>query len=195
MLICPSLGHQIDVKWLRKVRKSDVFTKITLRDLQNQMRLHFIETYNKEYGLEDILNAKMEGRNEGYTKPENVRIKKQLKTQENNLKRAKDKSDKLDSATKEVKEILNNTKLTGFNKNQCVLSLNEKEKIDEFVKQVDNTNKEYHRIQKLSATLEEMNSNLFRSEQQIAYLTMKNSNLESENITLNKKLNEQEITI
>lgn len=183
------------MKWLQKVRKSDVFTKITLRDLQNQMRLHFIETYNKEYGLEDILNAKMEGRNEGYTKPEYVRIKKQLKTQENNLKRAKDKSDKLDSATKEVKEILNNTKLTGFNKNQCVLSLNEKEKIDEFVKQVDNTNKEYHRIQKLSATLEEMNSNLFRSEQQIAYLAMKNSNLESENITLNKKLNEQEITI
>ena len=70
-----------------------------------------------------------------------------------------------------------------------------KEKIDKFVKQVDNTNKDYQRIQKLSVTLEEMDSNLFRSEQQIAHLTMTNSNLESENISLNKKVKEREITI
>ena len=179
----------------KQVGKSDVFTKITLRDLQDQMRVHCIETYNKEYGLEDVLNEKMEGRNEDYTTPEYVKMKKKLKTKENNLKRAKGKSDKLDSAIKEVKEILKNTKLKGFNKNQYVLSLDEKVKIDEFVKQVDNTNKEYKRIQKLSVTLEEMDSNLFRSEQQISHLTMVNSNLESENISLNKKLREQEITI
>lgn len=179
----------------KQVGKSDVFTKITLRDLQDKMRVHCIETYNKEYGLQDILNEKMEGRNEDYTTPEYVKRKKELKTHENNLKRAKSKSDKLDIATKEVKEILDNTKLKGFNKNQCVLSFDEKEKIDEFVKQVDNTNKEYQRIQKLSVTLEEMDSNLFRSEQQISHLTMVNSNLEAENISLNKKLKEQEITI
>ncbi len=179
----------------KQVGKSDVFTKITLRNIQDQMRVHCIEAYNKEYGLEDILNEKMEGRNEDYTTPEYVKMKKNLKKHENNLKRAKGKSDKLDNSTKEVKEILDNTKLKGFNKNQCVLSIYEKEKIDEFVKQVDNTNKEYKRIQKLSVTLEEMDFNLFRSEQQIAHLIMTNSNLESENISLNKKLKEQEITI
>ena len=118
-------------------------------------------------------------------------MKRKIKTHENNLKRAKDKSDKLDSS----KEILKNTKVKGFNKSQYILSLDEKEKIDEFVKQVDNTNKEYQRIQKLSVTLEEMDSNLFRNEQQIFHLTMTNSHLESENITLNKKLKEQEVTI
>lgn len=87
--------------------------------------------------------------NEDYTTPEYVRMKKKLKTQENNLKRAKGKSDKLDNSTKEIKEILGNTKFKGFNKNQYVLSFDEKEKIDEFVKQVDNINKEYQRIQKL----------------------------------------------
>lgn len=179
----------------KQVGKSDVFTKITLRDMQDQMRVHCIETYNKEYGLNDILNEKMEGRNKDYTTPEYVKRKKELKIHENNLKRAKDKSNKLDSSTKEVKEILDNAKLKGFNKNQCVLSLDEKGKIDEFVKQVDNTNKEYQRIQKLSVTLEEMDSNLFRSEQQNSHLTMVNSNLESENISLNKKVKEQKITI
>ena len=179
----------------KQVGKSDVFTKITLRDLQDQMRIHCIEAYNNEYGLEDILNEKMKGRNADYTTPEYVKRKKELKKQENNLKRAKDKSNKLESSTKEVKEILDNSKVKGFNKNQCVLSLDEKEKIDEFVKQVDNTNKEYKRIQKLSVTLEEMDFNLFRSEQQISHLTMVNSNLESENISLNKKLREQENNI
>ena len=47
----------------KQVGKSDVFTKITLRNIQDQMRVHCIEAYNKEYGLEDILNEKMEGRN------------------------------------------------------------------------------------------------------------------------------------
>ena len=101
----------------------------------------------------------------------------------------------LDSSTKEVKEILNNTKVKGFNKSQYTLSLEEKEKIDEFVKQVDNTNKEYKRIQKLSVTLEEMDYSMFKNEQQISHLTMLNSNLETENISLNKKLKEQEVAL
>ena len=40
-----------------------------------------------------------------------------------------------------------------------------------------------------------MDSNLFRNEQQISHLTMVNSHLESENISLNKKIKEQETTI
>ena len=179
----------------KQVGKSDVFTKESLRNLQDKMRENCIETYNKEYSLDDILNEKMEGRNEDYVKKDYIKMKEKIKTHENNLKRAKDKSDKLDNSTKEVKEILNNTKVKGFNKSQYVISLDEKEKIDEFVKQVDNTNKEYQKIQKLSVTLEEMDSNFFRNEQQISHLTMTNSHLESENITLNKKLKEQEVTI
>ena len=179
----------------KQVGKSDVFTKESLRNLQDKMRENCIETYNKEYSLDDILNEKMEGRNEDYVKKDYIKMKKKIKTHENNLKRAKDKSDKLDSSTKEVKEILNNTKVKGFNKSQYVISLKEKEKIDEFVKQVDNTNKEYQRIQKLSVTLEEMDSSMFKNEQQISHLTMLNSNLETENTSLNKKLKEQKVTI
>ena len=179
----------------KQVGKSDVFTKESLRNLQDRMRENCIETYNKEYGLDDILNEKMEGRNEDYIKKDYIKMKKKIKTHENNLKRAKEKSDKLDSSTKEVKEILNNTKVKGFNKNQYIISLEEKEKIDEFVKQVDNTNKEYQKIQKLSVTLEEMDSSMFKNEQQISHLTMINSSLELENISLNKKLKEQEVTI
>lgn len=179
----------------KQVGKSDVFTKESLRNLQDKMRENCIEAYNKEYSLDDILNEKMEGRNEDYVKKDYIKMKKKIKIHENNLKRAKEKSDKLDSSTKEVKEILNNTKVKGFNKSQYIISLDEKEKIDEFVKQVDNTNKEYQRIQKLSVTLEEMDSSMFKNEQQISHLTMLNSNLETENISLNKKLKEQAVAI
>ncbi len=72
---------------------------------------------------------KVDKTNEDYITPEYVKRKKKLKTHENNLKRSKSKSDKLDSVTKEVKQILDNTKLKGFNKNQCVLSLDEKKKL------------------------------------------------------------------
>ena len=179
----------------KQVGKSNVFTKESLRNLQNKMRENCIETYNKEYSLDDILNEKMEGRNEDYVKKDYIKMKKKIKTHENNLKRAKEKSNKLNSSTKEVKEILNNTKVKVFNKSQYIISLDEKEKIDEFVKQVDNTNKEYQRIQKLSVTLEEMDSSMFKNEHQISHLTMLNSNLETENISLNKKLKEKEVTI
>ncbi len=179
----------------KQVGKSDVFTKESLHNLQDKMRENCIEAYNKEYSLDDILNEKMEGRNEDYVKKDYIKMKKKIKIHENNLKRAKEKSEKLDSSTKEVKEILNNTKVKGFNKSQYVISLEEKEKIDEFVKQVDNTNKEYQRIQKLSVTLEEMDSSMFKNEQQISHLTMLNSNLETENISLNKMLKEKEVTI
>ena len=179
----------------KQVGKSDVFTKESLRNLQDKMRENCIETYNKEYSLDDILNEKMEGRNEDYVKKDYIKMKKKIKTHENNLKRAKEKSNKLNSSTKEVKEILNNTKVKVFNKSQYIISLDEKEKIDEFVKQVDNTNKEYQRIQKLSVTLEEMDSSMFKNEHQISHLTMLNSNLETENISLNKKLKEKEVTI
>ena len=43
--------------------------------------------------------------------------------------------------------------------------------------------------------MEEMDSSMFKNEQQISHITMINSNLELENISLSKKLKEQEVTI
>ena len=50
----------------KQVGKSDVFTKESLRKLQDKMRMLCIESFNKEYGLINSLKGKKKGRNRDY---------------------------------------------------------------------------------------------------------------------------------
>lgn len=49
-----------------QVGKSDVFTKDSLKVLQDKMRTLCIEEFNKEYGLDSILKKKRKGRNNDF---------------------------------------------------------------------------------------------------------------------------------
>ena len=42
----------------KQVGKSDVFTKVSLIKLQDEMRTLCIEEFNKEYGVNNILKSK-----------------------------------------------------------------------------------------------------------------------------------------
>ena len=55
--ILPHLGHFSFCK-NRQVGKSDVFTKESLRKLQDKMRMLCIESFNKEYNLTNSLKGK-----------------------------------------------------------------------------------------------------------------------------------------
>ena len=50
----------------RQVGKSDVFTKESLRVIQDKMRTLCIESFNKEYNLTNTLKGKKKGRNHDY---------------------------------------------------------------------------------------------------------------------------------
>jgi len=50
----------------KQVGKSDVFTKESLRKLQDKMRMLCIESFNKEYNLTNSLKGKKKGRNRDY---------------------------------------------------------------------------------------------------------------------------------
>jgi len=54
----------------KQVSKSDVFTKDSLRLLQDKMRTLCIESFNKEYELSDTLKQKLKGRNKDYHQSE-----------------------------------------------------------------------------------------------------------------------------
>ena len=47
----------------KQVSKSDVFTKTKLIELQDKMRTLCIASFNKEYGLNNVLKTKQKGRN------------------------------------------------------------------------------------------------------------------------------------
>ena len=176
----------------KQVGKSDVFTKESLKILQDKMRILCTEKFNQVYSAKEILAEKSEGRNVDYTKEQYIKNKQQIKNHEKNLKTAKQNSDKLDKNTKEIKDIFDNIKTKGIMKNQYVLSEDEKDKVVNFISVVDKTNKSYQKIQKLSVDLQEIDFNLLNSSQRINFLSQKSDDLSLQIEKLNQKINEKD---
>lgn len=136
----------------KQVGKSDVFTKTKLIELQDKMRALCIASFNKEYGLNNVLKTKKKGRNkdinvkdmDGYAE-----IQEEISKNKERLEKANVKSKKLDNNSNEVKEIVDNLKTTITSKDKYVLRQDDKEKIVSFIQQVNSTNDEYKKMQKL----------------------------------------------
>ena len=80
----------------------------------------------------------------------------------------------LDNNAKETKDIVNNLKLAFDRKDNYVITQECKDKINNFIYQVENTNKEYKNIQKLSTTLTNVDSSIKENNKKIKILTEKN---------------------
>ena len=113
--------------------------------------------------LTNTLKGKKKGRNHDYhiTEMDNyLEMKEQLEKNQKSLNKAKQQSDLLDNDTKEAKDIVNNLKLAFGRKDKYVITQECKDKINSFISQVENTNKEYKNIQKLSTTLNNVDLNI-----------------------------------
>ena len=83
-----------------------------------------------------------------------------LPEQKERLEIANKKSLQLNNDSNEIKQLMNNLKTTFTNKDKYVLNKDDKDKIDNFIQQVDSTNKEYKKMQKLSITLNNVETEL-----------------------------------
>ena len=83
-----------------------------------------------------------------------------LPEQKERLEIANKKSLQLNNDSNEIKQLMNNLKTTFTNKDKYVLNKDDKDKIDKFIQQVDSTNKEYKKMQKLSITLNNVETEL-----------------------------------
>lgn len=179
----------------KQVGKSDVFTKTKLIELQDKMRTLCIASFNKEYGLNNILKTKKKGRNkdihvkdmDGY-----MEMQKELSKNQERLEKANVKSKELDNNSNEVKEIVDNLKTTLTSKEKYVLKQDDKDKIDKFIQQVNTTNDEYKRMQKLSITLNNVDTELQENKEKIKILTENNKALNIKVKSLEKKIDKQE---
>ena len=178
----------------KQVGKSDVFTKTKLIELQDKMRRLCIASFNKEYGLNSILKTKKKGRNkdinvkdmDGY-----MEMQEEISKNQERLEKANTKSKELDSNSNEVKEIVNNLKTTLTSKDKYVLRQDEKAKIVSFIQQVNSTNDEYKKIQKLSVTLNNVDTELQENREKIKILTENNDALHIKVKSLEKKVDKQ----
>ena len=179
----------------KQVGKSDVFTKESLITLQNKMRTLCIEEFNQEYNLDSTLKKKQKGRNmdihvsdmDNY-----IALKKQLEKNNENLEKANKKSLELKQNSKDIKDKIDKLKTSKLNKENYILSKSDKDTIINFINQVDNTNKEYDKIQNLSNTLTNVDEQFKEKDKTIKTLTENNAALTLRVKTLNNNIKEKD---
>ena len=82
---------------------------------------------------------------------------------------------------------MNNLKTTFTNKDKYVLNNDDKDKIDKFIQQVDSTNEEYKKMQKLSITLNDVETELKENRKKVKILTENNDALNIKVKSLEKR--------
>ena len=179
----------------KQVGKSDVFTKESLIRLQDKMRTLCIEEFNQVYSLDSTLKTKKKGRNRDiHVSDMNnyIELKKQIEKNNKTLKEANKKSLELKKDSKDIKYKIDKLKVSKLNKDNYILSKDDKDSFINFIKQVDNTNDEYDKIQTLSNTLINANEELKNKDKQIKTLTENNKALNLRLDTLNNTIKEKD---
>ena len=178
-----------------QVGKTDVFTRNSLKELQDKMRILCIEEYNKEYDLDATLKKKLKGRNKDIhvSDMDNyIEMKKQIEKNTENLKQANKKSSELKQNSKDIKDKIDKLKTSKLNKDNYILSKEDKDSFIDFIEQVNNTNKEYDKIQTLSNTLVNAHDQLKDKNNKIKTLTENNEALNLRVKTLNDIIKEKD---
>ena len=113
----------------KQVGKSNVFTKDSLSHLQDKMRVLCIESFNKEYSLNNVLKDKLNGRNIDILSKDMVNyqlMKDELDNNRIKLDTANKKGLKLDNNSIDIEEIVNNLKSIPVIKDNYILNKNDK---------------------------------------------------------------------
>ena len=175
-----------------QVGKSDVFTKDSLKVLQDKMRMLCIEEFNKEYGLDNILKKKRKGRNNDFLVSEMdnyAEMQEAIERHQMNLDKTNESSKELDKNTNEIKYIVNDLKNVPLSKNNYILRQEDKDKLVEYLDKVDKTNNDYKTIQDLSVSLKDISIELSESKETIKILQESNNALELRNTKLKEENN------
>ena len=178
-----------------QVGKSDVFTKVSLRKLQDKMRILCIESFNQEYNQNSILKDKKKGRNKDFLVSEMDNYQEmveELDKHQDNLNKANEKSIKLDNNSNEIKDIVENLKNSFGSKGKYVLTKDDKDKLLNYIDNVNETNNDYKNMKRLSNTLNNVDKELKENRDIINTLTENNEALNLRVNTLTNKLTEKE---
>ncbi|MBO5183430.1 MAG: plasmid recombination protein [Bacilli bacterium] len=175
----------------KQVGKGDVFTRDSLRTIQDKMRTMCIASFNKEYGLNNILKKKEKGRNKDINVKDMTNyqaMKEELNKNKETLKIASKKSSELDKTTNDIKDTINNLKKAPIVKNTYTISESDRNKIIEYVDKVQETNKDFKKTEMLSVTLNNVDTELQENREKIKILTENNKALTLKVDTLSKNI-------
>ena len=175
----------------KQVGKGDVFTRDSLRTIQDKMRTLCIASFNKEYGLNNILKKKEKGRNKDINVKDMTNyqaMKEELNKDKEALEIASKKSSELDKTTNGIKDTINNLKKAPIVKNTYTISESDRNKIIDYVDKVQDTNKDFKKTEMLSVTLNNVDTELQENREKIKILTENNKALTLKVDTLSKNI-------
>ena len=142
----------------KQVVKSKLFTKTTLTQIQDKMRNACIKSYNKFYDVDSRLKTKQKGRNQDINVKEmdNYReMKKKLEKQKSKLENANKQTKKLDDTSKDIFQILNNLKSPLLDKNNKLISNENKDNIKNYIENVTNVTQTVRSVNDLNVAIED----------------------------------------
>lgn len=189
----------------KQVAKSKIFTKESLKTLQDKMRAYCIEKFNEVYVQKATLKKKQKGRNKDIHVNEMEGYRELKREQEKNakkLKEANNRSDKLNDKTEEINNILDNLKPSTFNKNNKQISNEDVEKIKNYAKEVEDTTKSIKSVNNLNVIIDNIEQNykdLVNNRDSLYYSNNEKdtiiANLKEEIEFKNKKINKLELAL
>ncbi len=178
----------------KQVGKAAIFTKDSLMVIQDKMRELCIESFNNEYGLDDVLKKKEKGRNQdiksqdmdGYQEMKDQLAKNKIK-----LEQANSKSKKLDTYSNDINNVVSNLKHSKLNKDTYLLNEEDKMKFEHYINEVKITNKQFQGMNLLSVTIDNVKEQLENDKKNIKVYDENNLTLSTRNKILIKKIEEQ----
>ena len=178
-----------------QVGKTDVFTRNSLKELQDKMRILCIEEYNKEYNLDATLKKKLKGRNKDIHVSDMINYqdtKDLIEKNQKNLETINNNSIELDKDTINIKDKILNLKKASLKKDTYFLSKEDKKILENYIDKIDKTNNEYKKINGLSSSLNSLNQTIKEDKKAIQVLTENNKALELRVKNLTFKTENQE---
>lgn len=155
----------------KQVGKSTIFTKDSLRVIQDTMRIYCINSFNKVYNSNKELKAKLKGRNEDVAiknmEKEYNRIKKQADVNRQRLEKVSNKTKETLEKSKQVKDIVNNLKPTKITKNNFIINNYDIEIIKNYIDEVDDNVSEIKTVNDLTNVIEDFETALKTHNQQV----------------------------
>lgn len=189
------IKHNCKTGMSMQVGKTDVFTRNSLKKLQDKMRILCIEEYNKEYNLDATLKKKLKGRNKDIHVSDMINYqdtKDLIEKNQKNLETINNNSIELDKDTINIKDKILNLKKASLKKDTYFLSNEDKKILENYIDKIDKTNNEYKKINGLSSSLNSLNQTIKEDKKAIKVLTENNKALELRVKNLTFKTENQE---
>lgn len=178
-----------------QVGKTDVFTRNSLKELQDKMRTLCIEEYNKEYNLDATLKQKLKGRNRDIHVSDMTNYqetKDLIKKHQKEIDTISSNSLELKSNSDNIKNEINNLKKVPLRDDLFLISKDQKNKLEDYIDKVDKTTDKYRDVKELSANLNIITKQAKQDSRKIKNLQENNEALELRVDNLTSKVNEQQ---